>query len=214
MTGNDKKDVKLEAADGDGFEHLSIPGSEPIEKFVWPEKYVRKGTISGRFSSSKPNFKEQPPSSQKEPNTTTTAATSATSLSGSQPSVIIIDSYPEDLVASKLALALKDLDFSDIELRVMSQLDVDWDKLQKDIRQAGFDFGQAVRALGQSLRPATLSASELGTIMHKHMLDNPELYMSKDERRHSGHPTEKNPNHPRFQNQPTKPRRGRQRKQR
>lgn len=221
----DEKDDKLEAGDGD-WQHLQLPDAEPIEKPTWPEKYTATGriprmpefqhlgTVSGRFSSSKPNIREQPPSSQKDPNTATTPPASA--LSGSTPSVIIIDSVPDELGASKLALALKDLDLSDIELRVMSQLDVDWDTLQADIRQAGFDFGAAVRQLGQAFKAPTLSAAELGLAMHKHMLDNPELYMSKDERRHSGHPTEKNPNHPRFQNQPTRPgkRSTKQRKQR
>lgn len=227
MSNDDEKDDKLEAAEGD-WENLSIPGSKPIEKPTWPEKYTAsgrisksqpelqdlvwdkfkhlEGTISGRFSSSKPNFKEV------EPNTA--AATIASALSGKGASILIVDDPEGGLEASKLALALKDVDLSDIELRVIGQLsDIDWEKMGEDIRKAGLDFNMAIRSLGQAFEAPTLSASELGILMHKRILENPELFMSKDERRHANHPTEKNPNHPRFQRQPGRPRRNRQRKQ-
>ena len=75
------------------------------------------------------------------------------------------------------------------------------------IRKAGFNMRHAFEQLGQAFESPTLSAVELRSVLHKDFEIPPEMLMDKHERQHANHPTEKNPNHPRFQRQPNKPRR-------
>lgn len=183
---------------------------------------------AGRFSSSNPNFREQLPSHGPEAvsptgrlsrsmpefqdlpkNTTATAS----ALTGKRPSIVIIDD-PGDATASKLARALADVDLSDVELRIMAANieaeSASWAEAGRKMHEAFGDLGDAFKNLRQQMEYKPLTAGELRADLS--FWDIIPIG-DKHERQHADHPTEKNPNHPRFQRQPHKPRRNRQRKQ-
>lgn len=91
---------------------------------------------------------------------------------------------------------LIDTDYSEIERRFLG------------LYSGAVELTEAMKQFGKSLETASekLSGVELKSAMHPLFEVTPEMLMTKHERQHANHPTEKNPNHPRFQHQPHRPR--------